>query len=482
MRRIRAADLFCGAGGTSTGLLRAAEGSGVEVELLAVNHWSVAIDTHTQNHPGVRHLCASVESLDPLAVIPGGKLDLLIASPECRHHARARGGRPMNDQSRASAWHLLRWLELLHVRSVLIENVEEFREWGPIDTKGRPIKARKGETYRAFLATLRSLGYHVEDRVLNSADYGAATTRRRLYIIARRGRGPIIWPSPTHAAQPTLDGARPWRAAREIIDWSLPGESIFSRHRPLAETTMRRILAGLRKFGGQALAPFLVVFRNMDGRSLDEPLPALAASGGHMQSGGAPRSVRKPLPTIATKGAIGLVEPFLVQVNHGEGGGRGNSGRVRSLARPLPTITAGGNGLGVVEPFIVPFFGERDGQRPRVHSVNVPLPSVTGHGAGALVTPFLTRYNGTGGAQSVEAPLGTLTTRDRYGLVTPVVNGQRLDIRFRMLQLHELAAGQGFPPGYRFAGTKSEGVKQVGNAVEVNQATALCRALLEELA
>ncbi|HZP39847.1 MAG TPA: DNA cytosine methyltransferase [Methylomirabilota bacterium] len=477
---VHAADLFCGAGGTSTGLLRACERLELRVDLLAVNHWQTAIDTHAANHPHVRHVCASVESLDPRTVIPGGRLDLLVASPECTHFAHARGGRPVQDQKRASGWHLLRWLELLRVETVLIENVQEFRDWGPVGAHGKPLASRKGETYQAFLTALRSLGYRVEHRILNAADYGAAQSRKRLFIVARRGSKPIPWPGPTHAAQATFDGRAPWRPAREIIDWSLVGESLFARRRPLAPATMRRILAGLTRFGGPALHPFLVVLRNhAAARSLDRPAPALAANGQHLAlvepfvlsqaSDGAPRGVSRPLPTIATKGAVALVEPFVLHVNHGDNGresGRGNGGRVRSIERPLPTVTAGGNGLALVEPFVIRFFSERPGQCPRVHSIREPLPTVTSRGACALVEPFT-------------EPLDTVTSKDRFGLV---VDDRVLDVRFRMLQPHELAAAQGFPTGYRFSGTKQDAVKQIGNAVEVHQAEALCLALLREYA
>ncbi len=163
---ILAADLFCGAGGTSTGLLLAAERLGLNVDLMAINHWEVAIATHSANHPHAVHLCESLDGVDPRKVVPGGRLDLLMASPECTHHSKARGGKPRSDQSRASAWHVLRWAEALHVENILIENVEEFKTWCPLGENGQPIERLKGKTYLAFLAALRSLGYHVSVRVL----------------------------------------------------------------------------------------------------------------------------------------------------------------------------------------------------------------------------------------------------------------------------------------------------------------------------
>lgn len=446
---IHAADLFAGAGGASTGLHLAATQLGVDLNLVAINHWPAAVRTHAANHPNALHLCQTVESVDPREVVPGGRLHLLLAGPECVHHSRARGGRPVNDQSRASAWHLLRWLELLTVDRVLIENVVEFEEWGPIGSNNRPLKSRKGETYHAFLRAIASLNYRVEARVLNAADYGEATTRRRLFIQAARGRRAITWPEPTHskrAGHTLLRRTQPWRPAREVIDWALPSQSIFGRARPLSPNTLKRIEAGLRRFGG---APFVL--------------------GQH--GGGAPRSTNDPLPTVTTDGAISCVEPFLV-VN--------NTNNVpKSLGEPLPTITTG-NRHYLVEPFLVPLYGEREGQEPRTHSVEDPVPTIPASGGGkfGLVEPFTMPYCSNGGqlARPVSQPVGTITTRDRFALVIP----DGVDIRFRMLQPHELAAAMGFPDGYQFLGTKTETIRMIGNAWSCRVAQALCACLLRD--
>jgi DNA (cytosine-5)-methyltransferase 1 len=263
-QRIRAADLFCGAGGTSTGLALAAQELGVDIDLLAINHWDVAIATHSANHPCARHLCERLDNVDPRKTVPGGRLHLLAASPECTHHSNARGGKPMSDQSRASAWHILwhilRWAEALYIDDILVENVREFESWGPLGVNGRPLERRRGETFLAFLNALESLGYKVEWRLLNAADYGDATTRERLFIQARRGNRRPTWPEGTHSRDGEITPfgeKQKWRAAREIIDWSIPSESIFHRRKPLAESTLRRIEAGLRKFGGRAAEPFI---------------------------------------------------------------------------------------------------------------------------------------------------------------------------------------------------------------------------------
>lgn len=451
MRRkpFKIADLFCGAGGTSTGARQACAEVGVEVDLLAINHWDVAIATHTANHPDATHLCENLDSVDPRKLFPGGRINLLCASPECTHHSVARGGRPINDQSRASAWHIVRWAEALYIDALLIENVPEFLTWGPIGADGRPLKSRRGQTFAAFVDALRSLDYSVEWRVLNCADYGDPTTRERLFIQARRGGRKITWPAPTHArpigAQEQMFGQLPsWRAAREIIDWSIPGASIFERKRPLAPATMDRIAAGLKKFGGANAEPFLVVLRNhMGARSLDAPVPTVTAGGQN----------------------YGLCEPFLVPAHHGKG-----DTRVNSLDDPAPTVL-GSNSLALVEPFIL---GQQSCSAPR--STQDPLPTVATAGAISLVEPFLVSYYGTQNTSPVGAPVPTCTTRDRFGVVEP--DGVRRDIRFRMLTPRELARAQGFPDDYEFAGTREARVKQIGNAVPVNTARALCSEIL----
>lgn len=458
---MKAADLFCGAGGTSTGLARAARSRGVDIDLVAVNHWQRAVDTHARNHPWARHVCADLASVEanPAHLVPGRKLDLLAASPECTHHSVARGGRPCSDQSRASAWHVLHWCEILDVADVLVENVREFEDWGPLLTRaitfrgrrvraGRPDPRHKGATFQAFVSALRSFGYAVEWRVINAADYGAATTRRRLFLRASKRKAAITWPEPTH----TETGARRWRPAREIIDWSLKGESVFNRKTPLRPKTMARIEAGLRKFGGEA---FVTVLRGSSpahtgawSKSVDEPLGTVTAGGNH----------------------LGLCQPFVVNVAHAGGD------RVSSCDAPLGTIPAGHRGeFGVVQPFVIPM---EHGGRAAIRDTETPLPTITTAKGGAfgLCQPFVTKYYGTGGAKAVTVPLDTVTTRDRYALVEPC----GLDIRFRMLQPHELAAAMGFD-NYEFTGTKTDQVKQIGNAVAVPAAEALCGAIIDSV-
>jgi len=441
---IVAADLFCGAGGSSTGLVRAVSARRMRLELLAINHWRVAVDTHTRNHPWARHLCADLSTVDPNKAIPGGRLDLLIASPECTHHSNARGGKPCSDQSRASAWHVLHWAERLSPGRILIENVREFESWGPLGDDGRPDKNRKGETFLAFIGALRSLGYVVEWRVLNAADYGDATCRRRLFVQAARG-GRLTWPEATHAGR--------WRPARDIIDWALKGQSIFSRRRPLAPRTLDRIEAGLRKFGGE---PFIAVLRGTK----------------QCQSGAWAKPMSAPLGTISAGGIhAALCEPFLVEYHAGKGR---RDDRVRSVAEPIPTATTE-NRFGLCQPFVMQV-AHAGSDHTRVRSVDDPLPTIpAGHrGELAVCEPFLTKYYGTAKARSVAIPLDTITAKDRFALVEPA----GMDIRFRMLQPQELAQAMGFD-GYEFAGTKTDQVRQIGNAVAVRTAEALCGAMID---
>jgi DNA (cytosine-5)-methyltransferase 1 len=606
-RQIHAADLFCGAGGTSAGLLDACEELNQTLHLTAINHWQVAVQTHRKNLPIAQHLCAELDQVNPMKVMKGKRLDLLVASPECTHHSVARGGRPINDQSRASAWVILKWIQELRIDNVLIENVKEFRDWGPLDYRGRPMKSRKGAIYVQFLNCLKACGYTVEDNILNCANYGDATTRERLFIMAKRGNKRISWPEATHSAAGGTDmyghTMKKWRAAREIIDWERKGESIYSRKRPLKATTLARIYAGIDKFCGPLIAEaflrdvssqfpttlvkeFLVILRRHgDARSIDEPIPTLCAGGNHVgvaqfvlqqQSGGVPRDVAEPLPTIATGGAISKVDAFVLSAGGPKVGARhvddplntvltrdhmalaeciipqfsdhaaksvdsplgtltttsrgiglaqflvNNKGKSKSadLDKPAPTVTTIPH-LGVAEPFLVPFFGERDGQKPRSHSVAEPLPAVTGHGAGALVdafiakvnhgngddpngdarrcypmdeplgvvttkngyamvAPSIVKYNGTGKANSVEEPLDTVSTRDRFGLVEPKLTPDyRVEVLFRMLQPNELAAAHSMQDFRWPEGTnKSDIVKMIGNAVPRLTAKALCKELL----
>lgn len=476
---IKAVDLFCGAGGTSTGLLQACAMLGLDpnqVDLTAVNHWEVAVATHAANHPGARHVQSRIEQVQPEKIIPGGRADLLWASPECIHHSVARGGRPRDDQSRAQAWTVLDWIQRLQPGVVCIENVPEFMSWGPLyvggTSRGKPIPSMRGQTFTAWVAALKSLNYRVEHRILNCADYGDATTRRRFFMVARRGNRRPSWPMPTHGQTTIRDlfgeSVEAWRPARDIIDWSIPGHSIFLTpeqvkaaglkvKRPLAENTMKRIRAGIERYWGEWAAPFLIALRGTNPGQLpgstgtiDAPLPAITASGTH----------------------LGMVEPFMVEYY--------GSGKFARVEAPIPTVTTRER-HGLVCPFIVPQFGERGNQAPRTHDIDVPLPAVTGHGAGALVEPLILNQDSRGVMRPVSEPLPTVAGAGAHAVIRPMViehHGQTylLDILFRMLTPAELAAAHSFPGHYTWSGNKAQVIKQIGNSVPVGTAQALCQA------
>lgn len=318
MKDLAIADLFCGAGGTSAGAVEAIRALGFEPKLTAINHWDVAIATHTANHPDARHLCTSLDNVNPRHLFGDGELDLLWASPECTHHSQARGGKPISDQSRATAWCVTRWAEACRPPVVLVENVPEFETWGPLDSRARPVQSKKGQLFHAWVASLQACGYDVDWRVLCAADYGDPTTRRRLFVQAVRGRRKIVWPEPTHAPAEVVDmfGTRqPWRGAdRHVIDWSVPAPSI--RGRRISPNTVERINDGLIKYGSP-----LIIQLTHGGRAVPvaRPMPTITtANRGEFGlayilpqgGGGALRPASAPVPTVACDGAIGLVVKY----------------------------------------------------------------------------------------------------------------------------------------------------------------------------
>jgi DNA (cytosine-5)-methyltransferase 1 len=312
-KTLNIADLFCGAGGASSGIMAAAGELDVKVNLLAVDFWERALQTHSANHSGAEHLCKPIELIDPLKAVPGRYLDLLWASPECTHHSLARGGKPRSEEGRSSAWLILKWLSELYVENVIIENVPEFLSWGPLDRNGRPIQNQKGETFRAFVSSLRSLEYTVDWRILCAADYGDPTSRKRLFIRAVKGRKRIAWPEITHMnGGSNLMEYQPWKSAESIIDWSVSGTSIFDRKKPLADATLNRIAAGIEKYWKEYAKPFLAV---LYGESNISPL-------------------KMPLPTVTGDGAHhALIEPFVFNICHSS-----VRDRSRSITEPLVSV------------------------------------------------------------------------------------------------------------------------------------------------
>jgi len=452
------ADLFCGAGGSSTGAKHAIEALGRSMELVAINHWNTAIATHQANHPTARHLVEDVSIVDPEAVVPEGRLDLLMASPECRFYSRARGGKPIHDQGRMNPWAIHNWLTKLDVRCVLIENVPEFVEWGPLDEIGRPDKSQKGKHFEAWFLTFHSLGYRAEWRMLNAADYGDATTRTRFFLLARKDGCPVRWPEPSHAKSDTgmFPGRKPWRGAREIINWDNAGRSLLDdpkyQKRPLSRKTQRRIAKGLNRFGGP-LAHLYVRLLDLDeeiaadcsqepaqafvlnrhgenghdrAHSLDDPLPTVTCRGaGYLVQSGvdpfvaanrtenAPRSIDEPVPCITSAhgGGSMLIEPNLRPFVLSQQ----SNGAPRDTDDPLPTVAAAG-AISLVRPTIIQYYGQSYAQ-----DADYPLTSITGCRKHALINPVLVEYYGASDAVCVDNPLPTVTTKARHGLANPAI-------------------------------------------------------------
>lgn len=452
-------DNFAGAGGASSGI-EAALGRPVDI---AINHSPHAIAMHKANHPETRHYCEDIWQVDPREACGSRPVGLAWFSPACTHFSRAKGAQnPRCEEIRGLAWVVIRWAETVAPRVIILENVEEFATWGPLDENGHPDKGRAGETFRAWLAKLTDLGYSLEFRSLVAADYGAPTTRKRLFLIARRDRSVLAWPEPTHGK----NRPHPWRTAAEIIDWSLPCPSIFARRKPLAEATQRRIAVGIERYVLNTAQPFIVpVTHPRDARvhSIDEPVRTI---------------------TAANRGELALVAPSLIQTSYGER--KGQAPRVLDLHKPLGTVVAGGQKHGLVAAFLAKHYGGVVGhglERPigTVTSVDhhalvagvivkqswgekpcsglaEPLHTITTqHNRFAEVRAFLTKFYGTSIGSTPQLPLPTVTTGGNRGgghLGLVMIHGEPYaiaDIGMRMLAPHELFAAQGFPADYNIA-------------------------------
>lgn len=443
-------DSFAGGGGASTGI-EAALGRPVDI---AINHDPEAIALHAANHPETRHFCENIWEVDPKEACGSRPVGLAWFSPDCKHFSRAKGTALRDQGIRGLAWVVIRWAKAVRPRIIVLENVEEFTTWGPL-VDGHPDKSRAGETFRAWLSKLTSYGYSVEFRSLVAADYGAPTTRRRLYLIARRDGAGITWPDATHGK------GRPssWRAAAAIIDWSLPCPSIFERSRPLAEATMRRIAEGVRRFvlNAKAPGPFIVRhghYSTITGAGLRDGCGAGTFRG---------QPLSDPLATVCATNDKHLVAALVTKHYGGMVGHRPD--------RPLGAITAQDHHA-LTAAWLTKFYGTGIGS-----SMELPLPTVTANGRGgghlAEVRAFLLKYYGNSVGQDPQLPLHTITARDRFGLV--MIHGEPYaiaDIGMRMLSPHELFAAQGFPDGYEIAPevrgrplTKTVQIRCAGNSV-----------------
>ena len=480
-------DNFAGGGGASTGIEMA---TGYSVDI-AINHDPEAIKMHKANHPNTKHYCEDVWQVDPVEACKGHPVALAWFSPDCKHFSKAKGGKPKDKFIRGLAWVACRWAGLVRPRVIMLENVEEFKTWGPLNRGHHPIKSKQGVTFRKFVSQLEELGYAVEFRELVAADYGAPTMRKRFFLIARCDGKPIVWPDPTHApadSEAVKAGLlKPYVGAYTQLDFSLPCPSIFDTTeeikekygiravRPLAPKTMERIARGLKKFvidnsdpfivpsGKHYLcAPTLIQYHSetangeVRGQKIDEPIMTVDGSnryglvtsfiqkyyGGNYQGNGS--DVKEPLHTITTLERNAVCAATLIQMNnHCDG---------RDIREPIPTITAGDGHFGDVRAFLIKYYGQ-----------------------------------GTG--QDIKDPLDTVTAQDRFGLVTiSGVEYQIVDIGLRMLEPRELYGCQGFPEDYiidhDYTGKvypRSEQVRRCGNAVCPPIPMALVKANMPEL-
>lgn len=384
-------DNFSGGGGASTGIEYALDRS-VDV---AINHNQTAIDMHTINHPQTKHYNESVWDVDPRAVCNGQPVGLAWFSPDCRHFSKAKGGQPVSKQVRGLAWVVLKWIGTVRPKVIMLENVEEFLTWGPLiendNGKMVPDPAKKGSTFNAFVRAIKRHGYNVDWRQLRACDYGAPTIRKRLFLVARCDGLPIVWPKPTHGP-----GLKPYKTAADIIDWTLPCPSIFERKKPLAENTLRRIAEGIRRYVIEDAEPFIVKYYGQKGNEFRG------------------QATTDPVPTQTTENRFAVVTPFLTE--HANA----SSQRTFNSKEPLRTQCANvkGGHFAAVAPFLVPRYGERQGQSPRTRSTTEPAPTIVTTGNHAhLVEAFLAKhYSGVVGHKP-NNPIGTVTTQDHHSLV-----------------------------------------------------------------
>lgn len=438
-------DLFAGGGGASEGI-RLALGRCPDI---AINHDAHAIAMHEANHPNTRHYHEDIFTVSPREATSGRSVSLLWASPSCTHFSRAKGGKPLNEQLRSLAWVVVDWARDVRPAVICLENVAEFQTWGPLRDDGTVDPARSGETFREFASALIDLGYRVEWRVLNAADFGAPTSRKRLFLIARCDGLPLAWPEPTHGP-----GRISYRTAAECIDWSIPVPSIFERPKPLAEKTMARIAKGIQRFVFDAPRPFIV----------------------NLTHGGRLESADEPLRTVtcAPRGEKAIVVPSLIQTGYGER--KGQAPRVLDLHAPIGTLVAGGQKHGLVAAFLTKFYGTSTGA-----DLRDPMPTTTAGGThSGLVAAFLAKHYGGVVGQNLDRSIGTVTAVDHHSLVTVSIEGEPhyiADIGMRMLQPRELATAQGFRADYTLTGTKTQQVARIGNSVCPPIAAAIVGAL-----
>lgn len=497
-------DNFAGGGGASTGIELA---TGYSVDI-AINHDPEAIKMHKANHPNTKHYCENVWAVDPVKACKGHSVGLAWFSPDCKHFSKAKGGKPKDKNIRGLAWVALRWAGLVRPRVIMLENVEEFKTWGPLNRRHHPIKAKQGKTFEKFVQQLNDLGYEVKFKELIAADYGAPTMRKRFFMIARCDGKPIVWPEPTHAPADSEEVKaglkKSYVGAYTQLDFSLPCPSIFDTSeeikekygiravRPLAQKTMDRIARGLKKFVLDNPEPFIIQCNHGGERrpnDIREPMPTITGKHGYgiveptlapymgtnttNHPGG---NCKDPIHTITTGNQQCLISPTLIQYHSetSKDGVRGQTiknpimtvdssnryglvtsflhkyydggykGAGETVENPLPTVTAWDHNS-VVTANLIQMNNHCDGK-----DIRQPLPTITaGDGHFGEVRAFLIKYYGQGTGQDIEKPLDTVTAQDRFGLVTiEGVDYQIVDIGLRMLEPRELYGCQGFPDDY----------------------------------
>lgn len=429
-------DNFAGGGGASTGI----EIATGRLVALAVNHDPAAILMHRTNHPYTEHFQASVWDVDPKAVCRGRPVGLAWFSPDCKHFSKAKGAALVDRKIRGLAWITLRWAATVRPRVIILENVEEFQTWGPV-RKGKPVKKLAGTTFRQFIGQLEALGYTVEYRELVAADYGAPTSRKRFYLVARCDGKPIVWPKPTHS-KTGADGLPKWRSAAEIIDWSLPCPSVFASKaeimeryglkvvRPLAKNTMRRVIRGVDKFTIRSGKPFIVPtgYGERKGQAprvhdMDAPVPTIVGTGKENlcrpllapvtvtnTSNSVGGTVGAPVHTVTTAGNQMLVTPSLVSI-----GQTGGGDRIRDLREPVPTTVSKQEAC-LVSPSLIQYHTEQT-ESVRASGLGTPIHTVDASNRYGLTCANLVEYYTGGRPLDVQAPLHTVTSHDREAVV-----------------------------------------------------------------
>lgn len=461
VRELNTCNQFCGAGGCEIGIRKSiVEDLGKVFKGVAINHWSRAVETMRANFPEINTLSCKIEEALPNELVPEGvDLHLLWSSPSCVHFANARGGRPKSNQERALAEYVTSWAMLKHPWFIIVENVPEFTGWCRLDNNGQPVKEEKGKTFKAWVGILESLGYNVEYRILNCADYGDATTRKRFFLIGvRTDIGVPVWPEPTHGDHKS--GLPQWRAARECLDFGDVGKSIFGRKVPLSRKTLARLAAGAQKYWGidlttdalvklsgktRRLKPFIVKLRNHGTcDSVDSPLATVTAGGNHHA----------------------LVTPLLCDHQ--------NHGKAEPPDRPMRTVSTHDHfSLATL------VLGQHSGAKCKPDAA--PMPTVCTVSRIRRFDPLIVDNANGGIVRSGDQPLNTVTSKDNHMLYLPVLeDGRRLDIMMRMLKPRELARSHSFPDDFVLTGTKTEQIKQVGNSVPACTARALVTTLLKE--